>query len=161
MPVNGTSTSPGTSTTRPKAGPASRSDSAKIREGFTKVRNGSVSYARHTAERTVDVPVGAALSVADRVTDIVEPFTARQTANRELKSIRTRVERELNRLERRGATARRKTRTRSAALAAGSSVSSPAGGAGSRRRSSSNRTRAENQVKHAQNVVSERVATLV
>ncbi len=112
MPVNGTSTTQRTSTTQPKAGPASRSDSAKIREGFTKVRNGSVSYARHTAERTVDVPVGAVLSVADRVTDIVEPFTARQTANRELKSIRTRVERELNRLERRGATARRKTRTR-------------------------------------------------
>ena len=36
----------------------------------------------------------------------------RTTANRELKSIRTRVERELNRLERRGAGARRKTRTR-------------------------------------------------
>ena len=52
------------------------------------------------------------LTVADRVTEIVEPLTARQTASRELKSIRTRVERELNRFERRGASARRKSRTR-------------------------------------------------
>ena len=44
----------------------------------------------------------------DRVNEIVEPLTTRQTAERELKSIRTQVERELNRLERRGATARRK-----------------------------------------------------
>ena len=58
------------------------------------------------------MPVGAALIFADRVTEIVEPYTSRQTANRELKSIRTRVERELNRLERRGSSARRKTRTR-------------------------------------------------
>src|ERR671922_2176593 len=90
--------------TQPRPTASSRSDNARIREGFTKVRNGGVSYARHTAERSVDVPVGAALTVADRVTDFVEPFTARQTANQELKSIRTRVERELNRLERRGAT---------------------------------------------------------
>ena len=158
MPVNGTSTS---QAHQPKAAPASRSDSAKIREGFTKVRNGSVSYARHTAERTVDVPVGAVLSVADRVTDIVEPFTARQTANQELKSIRTRVERELNRLERRGATARRKTRTR--ARRTRGRVEREL--ARRRRRVQatvkSNRTRAENQVKHAQSAVSERVATLV
>ena len=163
MPVNGTNTQPksGPASREPKSGPASRSDSAKVREGFTKVRNGSVSYARHTAERTVDVPVGAVLSVADRVTDIVEPFTARQTANQELKSIRTRVERELNRLERRGATARRKTRTR---------VRRTRGRVErelTRRRRrvqatvKSNRTRAENRVKHTQNAVSERVATLV
>src|SRR5437867_8059199 len=90
----------------------SRSDSATIREGLTKARNGSAAYARQAAERSVDLPFGAALTVADRVTEIVEPFTARQSANRELKSIRTRVERELNRFERRGASARRKARTR-------------------------------------------------
>ena len=90
----------------------SRSDGATVREGLTKARNGSAAYARQTAERSVDVPVGVALTVADRVNEIVEPFTARQTAERELKSIRTRVERELNRFERRGASARRKARTR-------------------------------------------------
>jgi hypothetical protein len=157
MPVNSTNTQ----NTQPKSAAASRSDSAKIREGVTKVRNGGASYARHTAERSVDVPVGAVLTVANRVTDIVEPFTARQTANQELKSIRTRVERELNRLERRGATARRKTRTR---------VRRTRGRVErelTRRRRKveatvkSNRVRAENRVKRAQDVVSERVSTLV
>ncbi len=154
MPVNGTNT-------QPKSAPASRSDSTKAREGFTKVRTGSVSYARHTAERSVDVPVGAALMVADRVTDIVEPFTGRQSANRELKAIRTRAERELNRLERRGATARRKTRTR---------VRRTRGRVErdlTRRRRKvqttvkENRARAEGGVKRAQSAVQERVSTLV
>src|SRR3954453_16818826 len=105
------------STTQRKTAPrtttkTTRTDAQKVREGLTKARNGSTSYARQTAERSVDVPFGAVLTVADRVTGIVEPFTARQTASRELKSIRTRVQRELNRFERRGASARRKSRTR-------------------------------------------------
>jgi hypothetical protein len=154
MPVNGTNN-------QPRRAPSDRSDSATVREGFTKVRSGGASYARHTAERTVDVPVGAALTVADRVTDIVEPFTARQSANRELKAIRTRVERELNRLERRGASARRKTRTR---------VRRTRGRVErdlTRRRRrveatvKRNRTHAENRVKRAQTAVSDRVSTLV
>ena len=114
MPANGTNTQPRASTTAGRTQSTAtrpQSDGAAIREGLTKARNGSVSYARQTAERTVDVPVGAALTVADRVNEIVEPFTARRSAERELKSIRTRVERELNRLERRGASARRKART--------------------------------------------------
>src|SRR5215208_2768879 len=97
-----------TNTTQRKAAPrttrtktTSRTDAQKIREGLTKVRNGSVSYARLTAERSVDVPVGVVLTVADRVNDVVEPFTKRNTAERELKSFRTQVERELNKLERR------------------------------------------------------------
>lgn len=154
MPINGTNN-------QPKSAPASRADSAKTREGFTKVRNGSTSYARHTAERTVDVPVGAALTVADRVTEIVEPYTGRQSATRELKAIRTRVERELNRLERRGASARRKTRTR---------VRRTRGRVErdlTRRRRKvdatvkQNRARAEDSVKRAQTAVQERVSTLV
>jgi hypothetical protein len=154
MPVNGTNH-------QPRHAPSDRSDSATIREGFTKVRNGGASYARHTAERTVDVPVGAALTVADRVTDIVEPFTARQSANRELRTIRTRVERELNRLERRGASARRKTRTR--ARRTRNRVEREL----TRRRRKvqstvkQNRTRAENRVKRAQSAVQHRVSELV
>jgi hypothetical protein len=103
-----------TNTTQRNSGSATqrRSDPARIREGLTKVRNGSVSYARHTAERSVDVPVGAVLSAADRVTGLVEPFTTPDAAGRELRTIRTRAQRELNRLERRGATTRRKARTR-------------------------------------------------
>jgi hypothetical protein len=67
---------------------------------------------RQTAERGLDVPVGAALSVADRVNEIVEPWTSRKTAERELKSFRTQVTRELNRVERRGASARRRATQR-------------------------------------------------
>ncbi len=162
MPVNGTTNTqsrPTTAQSKPTA--SRRSDNAKIREGFTKVRNGSVSYARHTAERSVDVPVGAALTVADRVTDLVEPFTGRQAANRELKTIRTRVERELNRLERRGAGARRKTRTR--VRRTRNRVEREL----TRRRRrvqttvKQNRAKAEDGLKRAQTVVQDRVSTLV
>jgi hypothetical protein len=139
----------------------SRSDTAKIREGLTKARNGSVSYARHTAERSVDLPVGAALTAADRVTEIVEPFTARETANRELTGIRTRVERELSRFERRGAGARRKARTR--ARQTRNRVEREL-----KRRQRSvetsvkrNRNKAEDGLKRAQTAVQERVSTLV
>jgi hypothetical protein len=78
-------------------------------------RNGTetaVSYVRQTAERSVDVPVGVALTVADRVNELVEPWTSRKAAERELKSFRTQVTREVNKLERRGATARRKATQR-------------------------------------------------
>src|SRR5919198_1798101 len=113
MAPNGNTT---TSTTQRKSPPrtteTSRTDAQKIREGLTKVRNGSVSYARQTAERSVDVPVGAVLSVADRLNEVVEPFSKRETAQRELKSFRTQVERELNKLQRRGAQSRRRARTR-------------------------------------------------
>jgi prefoldin subunit 5 len=105
-----------TSTTQRKSAPrtttTSRTDAQKVREGLTNVRNGSVSYARQTAERSVDVPVGAVLTVADRLNAAVEPLTSREAAQRELKSFRAQVERELNRLERRGAQSRRRVRTR-------------------------------------------------
>jgi hypothetical protein len=139
----------------------SRSSSATIREGLTKTRNGSVAYARQAAERSVDVPVGVALTVADRVNEIVEPFTARATAERELRGVRTRVGRELNRFERRGASARRKTRTR---------VRQTRNRAErvlkQRRRKvqttvKQNRVKAEDGLKRAQTVVTDRVSTLV
>jgi hypothetical protein len=157
MPVNANNSQP-SSRSKPAA---SRSDSDRIRDGLNKAREGGVSYVRHTAERSVDVPVGVALTVTDRVTEIVEPFTTRTTANRELKSIRTRAERELNRLERRGATARRKTRTR--ARRTRTRVEREL----NRRRRTvrsavkQNRTNAERNLKRAQTVVSERVSALV
>jgi hypothetical protein len=89
-----------------------RSDARQIREGVTKARNGAVSYARQTAERSVDVPVGVALTVRDRVNDAVEPWTQSESRDRELKSLRTQVTRELNRYERRGGQARRKATSR-------------------------------------------------
>ena len=112
MAANGTTTARTRTNTTGYRTTAPRTDTARIREGLTKVRNGSVSYARHTAERSVDVPVGAALTVADRVTEIVEPFTTRGSANRELNSIRTRVQRELRQRRRRVETTMKQNRAR-------------------------------------------------
>ncbi len=95
MPTNATKTS--TNNTAANASTASRETKPE-----------GVEYVRQTVERTVDVPVGAALTVVDRVNEFVEPWTSRPAAERELKSLRTQVTREFSRFERRGATARRK-----------------------------------------------------
>ena len=165
MPTSGNTNRNTTSTTsttaQRKTTATSRSDSAKIREGLTKVRNGSVSYVQKTAERSVDVPVGAVLTVADRVTEAVEPFTSPTAANQEFQSIRTRVERELNRLERRGASARRKSRTR-----ARHTRNRVERELKQRRRKvettvKQRRARAEDGLRRAQGAVQERVSALV
>lgn len=91
---------------------ASRTETAQVREGVTKARNGAVAIVRQGAERAVDVPVGAALTVRDRVADVVEPWTSESGREKELKSLRTQVTRELNRFERRGGQARRKATQR-------------------------------------------------
>ncbi|HSF01624.1 MAG TPA: hypothetical protein VLA62_01350 [Solirubrobacterales bacterium] len=150
-----------TQTSRTQSATRARSDGATVREGLTKARNGSTAYARQTAERSVNVPVGVALTVADRVNEIVEPFTARQTAERELRSIRTRVERELNRFDRRGASARRKARTR-----VRQTRNRVERELKQRRRKvqttvRQNRAKAEDGLKRAQTTVTERVSTLV
>jgi hypothetical protein len=110
MPANGTKT------TEPKGQKATtttkRTGSAQVREGITKARNGATTYVRQGTERAVDVPVGVALVAADRVNAIVEPWTDTETREQELKSIRQRVEREFNKFERRGGTARRKATQR-------------------------------------------------
>jgi prefoldin subunit 5 len=72
----------------------------------------AVAYVRQTAERAVDVPVGAALTVADNVSETVKPWTDAVGREKELKQFRTQVTRELNKLERRGGQARRKATTR-------------------------------------------------
>lgn len=67
--------------------------------------------ARAAAERAVDVPVGAVLEVSDRVTELVEPFTGRSAAEKQLKSYGTQLRRTVKRTERRGTSARRKAAT--------------------------------------------------
>ena len=69
---------------------------------MTKARNGAVAIVRQGAERAVDLPVGAALTIRDRVEEAIEPWTTESTRERELKSLRTQVTRELNKFERRG-----------------------------------------------------------
>jgi hypothetical protein len=90
---------------------AGRTDASQVREGVTKARHGAAAIVRQGAERAIDVPVGAALTVRDRLTDAVEPWTSSDSRDKELKSLRTQVTRELNRFERRGGQARRKART--------------------------------------------------
>lgn len=73
---------------------------------------GAYTRVRQTAEAAVDVPVGTVLVLADRVGEVVEPWTGRDTASRELRTLRAQLRREVNRVERRGGSARRKAVTR-------------------------------------------------
>ena len=100
-----TTTKKTTTTTRKST---KRSEGAQVREGITKARNGTIAYVRQTAERAVDVPVGAALLAGERLNDALEPLASTETRGKELTGLRTQVTRELNKFERRGGQARRK-----------------------------------------------------
>jgi len=67
--------------------------------------------ARAAAESAVDLQVGAVLEVSDRVAELVEPFSGRGAAQKQLRSYGTRLRRTVKRTERRGAGARRKAAT--------------------------------------------------
>jgi hypothetical protein len=69
------------------------------------------SQVQTVAESAVDLPVGVVLSVSDRVGELVEPWTARSRAGKQLKTYRNQLRKTLKRTERRGATARRKATT--------------------------------------------------
>ncbi|HWA54185.1 MAG TPA: hypothetical protein VG816_08440 [Solirubrobacterales bacterium] len=71
----------------------------------------SKSQTRSVAETAVDLHVGAVLSVTDKVSELVEPFTGRSAAEKQFKSYRTELRRRVKRTERRGATARRRATT--------------------------------------------------
>jgi hypothetical protein len=152
----------GATRTKPKTTTTStpRSDTSQVREGVSKARNGAVSIVLQSAERAVDVPVGYALIVRDRVEDVIEPWTTSTARERELKSLRTQVTRELNKAERRGGQARRKatSQIRSTRTKVEREVKA-------RRREvektvRQNRAKAEAQLKKAQKTVSERVPVL-
>jgi hypothetical protein len=149
-----------TTTTTQQRTAQQRSDASQVREGVTKARNGAVSIAVATAERAVDVPVGYALLVRERVEDAIEPWTTPSARERELKSLRTQVTRELNKAERRGGQARRK-----ALSSVKSTRKSVEREVKARRREvekavKQNRRKAETQLKKAQKTVSERVPVL-
>lgn len=67
--------------------------------------------ARAAAESAVDVPVGAVLELGDRVSELVEPFSGRTAAQKQLKTYGTQLRRTVKRSERRGASVRRKATT--------------------------------------------------
>lgn len=62
-------------------------------------------------ETAVDFHVGAVLTVSDRISDLVEPWTDRSKAERQIKSYRSNLRKSLKRTERRGSTARRRAIT--------------------------------------------------
>jgi hypothetical protein len=66
------------------------------------------NQARSVAETVIDLPVGAVIGAGERLTELVEPFSGRTAADKQLKAYRAQLRRTLKRTERRGSTARRK-----------------------------------------------------
>ena len=94
--------------TNQSSGGTTQSRASTSNSQTAKPEQNAAGYARQAAETAVDVPVGAALTVADRVNETVKPFRKRTSAEREIRRIRNQFQRELNRAERRGGSARRK-----------------------------------------------------
>ena len=70
------------------------------------------SQTQQAIETVVDLPVGTALTVKDRVDDLTRPWRNIETATEEVKHLRHRIDRELTKVERRGGIARRKATQR-------------------------------------------------
>jgi len=116
-------------------------------------QSGIGEYARRasdTAVSAVDLQFGVALTAADRVRELVKPWRQRETAQRELKSLRHQLTREVNKVERRGGTARRRATQR--AKRTRNRVE---------RQVTQRRRRAERQFKTARTQVSDTVTALV
>ena len=117
-----------------KAGATKVKTGAKqAKSGAKQVAKAEKNQAQIVAEAAVDIPVGAVLSVTDRVGELVEPFTDRSSAERKIKAYRTELRRTLKRTERRGTTARRKATPRRKRPATGSSARRKSASARSRR----------------------------
>ena len=70
--------------------------------------NAAAEYVRQAAETVVDVPVGAALTTIERVGDLNVRFNTPHKREVEIRRVRNQLRRELNKVERRGGTARRR-----------------------------------------------------
>lgn len=106
------------SQSKSRNGSSAKAGATKVKSGAKQAKSGTKQVARAeknqaqaVAEAAVDVPVGFVLSVGDRVGELVEPFTGRDSAERKIKAYRTELRRTLKRTERRGSTARRKATT--------------------------------------------------
>lgn len=77
----------------------------------TKTAAAERNQVQSVVESVVDFPVGAVLTVSDRIADLAEPWTDRSKAEKQIKGYRTQLRKSLKRTERRGATARRKAAT--------------------------------------------------
>ena len=77
----------------------------------TKTAAAEKNQVQSVVQTAVDVPVGAVLSVSDRVSELVEPWTDTGKAQRQIKNYRSSLRKSLKRTERRGTSARRKALT--------------------------------------------------
>ncbi|MFT3864083.1 MAG: hypothetical protein QM729_07415 [Solirubrobacterales bacterium] len=96
-------------TTEAKKSAAKTASTTK--KAATKTAVAEKNQAQAIIETAVDLPVGAVLSVSDKVSEIVEPWSTRAKAEKELKSYRRKIEKAAKRTERRGTTARKKATT--------------------------------------------------
>lgn len=77
----------------------------------TKAAAAERSQVQSVVETAVDFPVGAVLTVSDRIADLAEPWTDRSKAEKQIKGYRAQLRKSLKRTERRGAGARRRAAT--------------------------------------------------
>jgi Holliday junction resolvasome RuvABC ATP-dependent DNA helicase subunit len=89
---------------------ASKAKSTK-RSTSTKAPTADKNQVQAVAETVVDLPVGAVLGVTDRISELVDPWTNRTGAEKQIKAYRTQLRRTIKRTERRGTSARRKATT--------------------------------------------------
>ena len=90
-----------------KAVHAARLDAENAKSRLEEVQETAVEYAR----KGVDVPVGAALNLADRVSETIEDWTDQASAEKKVKGYRADLTKTVKRAERRGTTTRRKMTT--------------------------------------------------
>src|SRR5690606_21561259 len=95
-------------TTRAKATTASKTKAAGNGAAAEKGAQTPLDAILRTANKAVDVPVGALLVAAETV----KPWTGASTREKELERLRAQIERELGSFERRGVKARRALGTR-------------------------------------------------
>jgi hypothetical protein len=88
-----------------------RTNGAAKRPAATNTAVAEKNQVQSVAEAAVDLPVGAVLSVTDRLSDLVEPWSGRNAAEKQIKAYRTQLRRSLKRTEHRGTTARRRATT--------------------------------------------------
>jgi hypothetical protein len=92
---------------------ATKRPAAKAKSGSSTAKAAAPekNQVQAVAETAVDFPVGVVLGVTDRLSELVDPWTNRSGAEKQIKAYRTQLRKTLKRTERRGTTARRKATT--------------------------------------------------
>jgi hypothetical protein len=91
-----------------KAKHAAELDVEQAKGRFDDLEEVAADYVR----TVVDVPVGAALNLSEKVNELVEPWTDQASAEKKVKGYRADLTRTFKRAERRGTSARRKATTK-------------------------------------------------